>query len=66
MARDYGDKSHKNWIAGAVKHPGALHEDLGVPQGQKIPAAKLQAATHSVNPTVRKRANLAETFKRMK
>lgn len=65
MARDYGDKS-KNWIAGAVKHPGALHRDLGVPQGQPIPPAKLDAATHSANPTVRKRANLAETFKRMK
>lgn len=34
----------KHWIAGAIKHPGALHRELGVPQGQKIPAAKLAAA----------------------
>ena len=34
----------KKWIAGAIKHPGALHEELGVPQGQKIPDKKLHAA----------------------
>lgn len=52
-----------NWIAGAVKHPGALHKELGVPEGQKIPAKKLNAAAHSSNPTERKRANLAKTLK---
>ena len=31
----------KNWIAGAIKKPGALHKDLGVPAGKKIPSAKL-------------------------
>lgn len=55
--------SNSNWMAGAVKHPGALHRQLGVPQGQKIPAAKLAAAAHSSNPTERKRAQLAQTFK---
>lgn len=25
-------------------HPGALHEQLGVPQGQKIPGAKMKKA----------------------
>jgi hypothetical protein len=54
-----------NWIAGAVKHPGALHRELGVPEGKKIPKAKLQAATHSENPTMRKRAFLAETLAHM-
>jgi len=49
------------WIAGAIKHPGALHRSLGVPQGQKIPAKKLAAARHSSNPTLRRRANLAKT-----
>lgn len=52
----------KHWMAGAVKHPGALHKALGVPQGQKIPAKKLAAASHSSNPTTRKRAALAKTF----
>lgn len=37
----------KNWIASAVKHPGALHAELGVPQGQKIPASTLESASHS-------------------
>ena len=53
----------KNWIAGAVKHPGALHSHLGVPQGQKIPASKMVKATHSSNSTIRKEANLAKTLK---
>lgn len=52
-----------NWMQGAVKHPGALHRQLGVPQGQPIPAAKLAAAKRSSNPLLRKRANLAQTFK---
>lgn len=52
----------KNWMAGAVKHPGALHRDLGVPQGEKIPAVKLNSALKSKDPTIRKRANLAKTF----
>jgi hypothetical protein len=34
----------KNWIAGAIKHPGALHRELGVPQGQKIPQSTLSRA----------------------
>jgi hypothetical protein len=53
----------KNFIAGAIKHPGALHEQLGVPQGKTIPAGKLEKATHSSNPLLRKRANFAETLK---
>lgn len=52
-----------NWIAGAVKHKGALHKMLGVPEGQKIPASKLSAASHSSNPLERRRAILAKTLK---
>ena len=55
----------KEWIKGAIKHPGALHRDLGVPQGQKIPAAKVETATKSSNPTLRRRAILAQTLKKM-
>lgn len=56
--------SKKNWIAGAIKHPGALHKQLGVPSGKKIPAAKLQAAEKKGG-VLGKRARLAETLKGM-
>lgn len=52
-----------NWIKGAIKHPGALHKEMGVAEGKKIPAKKLEKAAHSSNPTLAKRANLAETLK---
>jgi hypothetical protein len=34
----------KQWIQQAISKPGALHKQLGVPQGEKIPAKKLAAA----------------------
>ena len=52
-----------NWIAGAIKHKGALHRALGVPEGKKIPASKIEKATHSSNPKLAKRARLAQTLK---
>jgi len=55
----------KKWIQKAIKKPGALHKDLGVPKGKKIPASKLKKAEHSKNPKVRKRAALAETLKKL-
>ena len=55
----------KNWIAGAVKNKGALHRELEVPEGKKIPAKKLAAAAKK--PGVEgKRARLAETLKGFK
>lgn len=42
---------------------GALHRSLHVPKGEKIPEAKIKKAEHSKNPTLRKRAVLAETLK---
>lgn len=44
-------------------HRGMLHEDLGVPEGQKIPAGKLAAAKRSSDPAVRKRATFAANAK---
>jgi len=58
-------KEKKNWVAGAIKHPGALRKSLHVKEGQKIPASKLKKAEHSKDPTTRKRASLAETLKKM-
>jgi hypothetical protein len=56
-----------NWIAGAINpaHKGLLHRELGVEQGDKIPQAKLEKATHSKNPKLRKRAFLVETLAHM-
>ena len=51
-----------NWIAGAVKKPGALHRALGVPEGQKISASKMAKAAKSDNPLMRKRVALARTL----
>jgi hypothetical protein len=53
------------WIQGAIKHPGALHKELHVPAGKKIPAKKLEKATHSSDPTLAKRARLAKTLKKL-
>ncbi len=53
----------KNWIAGAIKKPGALRKALGAKKGEPIPAKKLEKAAHSKNPTLKKRAILAETLK---
>jgi hypothetical protein len=52
------------WIQGAIKHPGALHKQLGVPAGKKIPAGKLAAAA-SKGGKLGQRARLAQTLKKM-
>jgi hypothetical protein len=54
----------KNWIAGAIKKPGALRKELGAKKGEPIPAKKLAAAAKK--PGVEgKRARLAQTLKKM-
>lgn len=55
----------EKWIQSAVKHPGALRKELHVPEGETIPAKKLAKAAHSDNPTLAKRAQLAETLKKL-
>ncbi len=55
----------KNWIAGAIKKPGQLHKDLGVPMGQPIPPAKMNAAAKQGG-KVGQRARLAKTLKGFK
>ena len=52
------------WIQGAIKHKGALHKQLGVPAGEKIPVKKLHEAAEKGG-KLGKRARLAETLKRM-
>lgn len=58
-------RAKKLWIQGAIKHPGALRKSLHVKEGHDIPQAKLEKAMHSKNPILRKRANLANTFRKM-
>ena len=55
----------KNWIQKAIKKPGALHKEMGIPAGKKIPAAKLAAAAKKPG-RLGQRARLAQTLKKMK
>lgn len=55
----------KKWIQSAIKHPGSLRKTLKVKKGEKIPENKLDKATHSKNPTTKKRAILAKTLKKL-
>ena len=55
----------KNWIADAIKKPGALKKSLGVKKGEKIPAGKLAAASKK-HGNMGQRARLAQTLKGFK
>lgn len=54
----------KNWISKAIGNRGSLHRELGVPEGEKIPAKKLNKAAESGSPVEKKRAILAKTLSR--
>ena len=54
-------KKGDNWIVGAIKKPGALHAEMGIPKGKKIPKSKLKKAAKSKG-ILGKRARLAETL----
>jgi hypothetical protein len=58
-------KSKKFWISEAISSPGALHKDLNVPKGEKIPMKKLKKAEKEGG-KVAKRAILAETLRNFK
>jgi hypothetical protein len=55
----------KNFIQGAIKKPGALRKELGVPAGKTIPAKKLAAAAKKPG-KLGQRARLAKTLKSFK
>ena len=50
------------WMADIHMKKGALHKELGVPMGKKIPSSKLAKAA-SKGGKLGKRARLAETLK---
>ncbi len=55
----------KNWIANAIKKPGALSKQLGVPEGKNIPAKTLNKAAKAPG-KLGQRARLAKTLKGFK
>lgn len=55
----------KGWISKAIKKPGSLHAQLGIPQGKKIPKATLDAAAKKPG-KLGQRARLAKTLSKMK
>jgi hypothetical protein len=55
----------KKWIKKAIKKPGQLHRDLGVPQGKKIPKSKIAAAAKKKG-KVGQRARLAKTLGKLR
>ena len=55
----------EKWIQKAIKKPGALKKEMGVPAGKTIPAKKLAAAAKKPG-KLGQRARLAETLGKMK
>lgn len=61
VPRGIGHYAKGGWIKGAVRRPGQLHKDLGVPQGKKIPPAKIAAAAKAPG-KLGQRARFAQTM----
>lgn len=57
------EKKPKKFIQAMNMKKGALHKQLGIPEGKKIPAKKISKALKSDNPLLAKRARLAKTLK---
>lgn len=62
---EYAKGGKVSWIKDAIKTPGALHKQLGVKAGEKIPAGKLAKATKSSG-KLGQRARLAKTLQGFK
>lgn len=54
----------KNFIQKAIKKPGALHKELGIKEGKKIPAKKLNEAAKEPG-KLGQRARFAKTLKKL-
>ena len=55
---------NKLWIKKATSHKGALHKNLGIPEGTKIPKQTLETAAMEPGKTGRE-ARLALTLEKM-
>ncbi len=58
-------KKSKKWIQGAIKHPGAFTEWCKKQGFSGATEECIAKGKKSKNPTVRKRATLAQTLKKM-
>jgi hypothetical protein len=58
------EQKHNVSLHRALHHlnKGGLHRALGIPEGQKIPADRIEAAKNSSNPHVAHMANFAATM----
>jgi hypothetical protein len=54
----------EKFIAGAIRHKGALHKQLGIPTSKKIPMGTLMAAAKKGG-TLGRRARLAITLEHL-
>lgn len=61
---DSMDEAKKKWIQKAISKPGALHKQLNVPAGKKIPADKLKTAAKKGG-KIGQRARLAQTLSKI-
>lgn len=61
----YAKGGKAKWIQGAIKKPGALRAQLGVPKGETIPAKKLAKAAKAPG-KLGQRARFAEVLKGMR
>ena len=61
----YAKGGSANFIQKAIKKPGALHEQMGIPKDKKIPAKKLAAAAKKPG-KLGQRARFAEILKGFK
>lgn len=71
-------KKNKRWIqkTGITKHPGALHKQLGIKSGKKIPSKLLTQIVnanigtkirgHKITGLLKRRASLAKNLRRFK
>lgn len=59
MAKD------KKWIQKAIKHPGSFTEWCKKQGFKGVTKECIEMGKRSKNPTIRKRANLAETLRKM-
>ena len=55
-------EAEDKWIQKAIKKPGALHRDLGIPEGEKIPVEMIRKAAKRKG-KVGDRARLALTLR---
>lgn len=54
----------EKWIQKAIKKPGALHKELHIKEGKKIPAKTLNKAAKAGG-KLGQRARLAKTLKKL-